>query len=298
MNNPLFSILVANYNNGHFFKDCYESIIDQTYSNWECIIVDDASSDNSVQQIKDIIGADTRFKIYENEENKKCGFTKNKCAQLANGEILGFLDPDDALKKEAIERMVFEHLKDENVSIITSRFDLVDLNMKFLETGKQGASILSGKSYLTDEQGKLTHFASFKKVKYSASVGIDPRMKRAVDQDLYYKLEEQGSHAFIDVPLYLYRIHKESISANENVYKARYWHFYAKLEAYKRRKRLKIAIDNFSTIQVKRIKSSYYMSRFEIAKQEHKKCIQYYFLLKAIIVYPTHNLKYKLKSLL
>lgn len=298
MINPLFSILVANYNNGHFFKDCYNSIIGQTYSNWECIIVDDASSDNSVQEIKDIIGADSRFKIYVNQENKKCGFTKNKCAQLANGEILGFLDPDDALKRDAIERMVFEHIKNKNVSIITSKFDLVDLNMKFIETGKQGASITPGKSYLTDIQGKLTAFATFKKINFNASVGIDPTMKRAVDQDLYYKLEEQGSHKFIDVPLYLYRIHKESISANQNVYKARYWHFYARLEAYKRRRTLNLAIDNFSAIQIKKIKSSYYMSRFEIAKQQHKKCIQYYFLLKAILVFPSHNVKYKLKSLL
>lgn len=297
MNNPLFSILVANYNNGHFFKDCYDSIIGQTYSNWECIIVDDASSDNSVQVIKDIIGKDTRFNIYENEENKKCGFTKNKCARLASGEILGFLDPDDALKKDAIERMVFEHSKEENVSIITSKFDLVDLNMKFLEKGKQGASITPGKSYLTDVQGKLTAFATFKKVNYDASVGIDPRMKRAVDQDLYYKLEEQGSHKFIDVSLYLYRIHQESISANHNLYKARYWHFYAKLQAYKRRKTVKLSIDNFSAIQIKRVKSSYYMSRFEIAKQQNKKCIQYYFLLKAILVFPSHSVKYKLKSL-
>ncbi len=48
----LFSILIANYNNGHFFKDCYQSIIAQTYANWEAIIVDDCSSDDSVTVIK------------------------------------------------------------------------------------------------------------------------------------------------------------------------------------------------------------------------------------------------------
>lgn len=88
MNQPLFSLLIANYNNGKFFQDCYNSIMAQTYSNWEVIIVDDASTDNSVAIIKKIIGDDTRFKVYENPENKGCGFTKRKCAELATGELL------------------------------------------------------------------------------------------------------------------------------------------------------------------------------------------------------------------
>ena len=65
----LFSILIANYNNGKFFKDCYDSIINQTYDNWEAIIVDDHSADQSVELIKAIIKEDARFKLYENENN-------------------------------------------------------------------------------------------------------------------------------------------------------------------------------------------------------------------------------------
>ena len=56
MKPPLFSLLIANYNNGIFFKDCYDSIISQTYTNWEVIVVDDASKDNSVELIQNIIG--------------------------------------------------------------------------------------------------------------------------------------------------------------------------------------------------------------------------------------------------
>ena len=50
-----FSILIANYNNGKFFQDCYKSILQQTYQNWEVVILDDASTDNSVEVIKNII---------------------------------------------------------------------------------------------------------------------------------------------------------------------------------------------------------------------------------------------------
>ena len=71
------SIIVAIYNDGHFFKDCYRSIIAQTYQNWECIIVDDQSTDNSVELIQNLIGDDFRFKLYINKENKGVGFTEN-----------------------------------------------------------------------------------------------------------------------------------------------------------------------------------------------------------------------------
>jgi glycosyltransferase involved in cell wall biosynthesis len=298
MQNPLVSILIAQYNNGHFFKDCYQSILNQTYQNWEVIIVDDGSTDDSLTVIKQIIGNDSRFNLFLNDENKGCGYAKNRCASLANGEILGFLDPDDALKNDAIQKMVLEHSKSDEIAIITSKFELVDLDMKFIATGTQGAVITAGKSYLTDTQGKLTAFATFKKAKYDSSVGIDSMMKRAVDQDLYYKLEEQGSHVFINEALYLYRIHKKSISANNNVYKARYWHFYAMIAAYERRRKFNSKTVNFTKLQLQKMKSNYYMTRFERAKEGKKQCVKYYFLFKAIIVFPNHNIKYKLKSLL
>lgn len=297
MNNPLFSILVANYNNGHFFKDCYESIINQTYINWEVIIVDDASTDNSIELIKLIVGNDSRFKIFANEENKGCGYTKNRCAELAQGELLGFLDSDDALTIDALSTMSEAHCLNEGVAIITSKYEFVDLKMNFKEVSSQGGDIPDGQSYLTSMKGILTHFATFKNQFFKQTAGIDEKMKRAVDQDLYYKLEEQGKHLFIDKVLYRYRINDNSISANENVFKAKYWHFYTMLKAYERRKSLETKIDNLTSVQIKKLKSNYYFSRFEKAKKEKKKNISCYFLYKSIIAFPTYNFKSKIKAL-
>lgn len=293
----LFSILIANYNNGHFFKDCYKSILSQTYSKWEVIIVDDQSTDNSIQIIKEIIGDDSRFKIYCNSKNHGCGYTKNRCVSLARGEIAGFLDPDDALEKEAIETMIIHHSKYPTTSIITSKYDFVDLEMNFIGKGKQGGAIPVGQSYLTSKKGILTHFASFKKTNYDLSVGINVKIKRAVDQDLYYKLEEQGDHLFLNQSLYLYRIHKNSISANENEFKAQYWHFYAIISAYKRRRTLKMDIHNFTKIQYKKIKSNYYFSRFERAKEHQQYYTLFYFLIKSVLAFPKYKFLFKLKSL-
>lgn len=292
----LFSILIANYNNGHFFNDCYLSIINQTYKNWEVIIVDDCSNDDSVAVIKNIIGNDSRFNFFLNTENKGCGFTKNKCAKLAKGAILGFLDPDDALFPDALEEMNKIHAKDDKIAIVTSKYELTDLQMNFIGNANHGANIPDGKSYLTYGRGALTHFATFKRNKFELTKGIDEKMKRAVDQDLYYKLEELGKHVFLDKVLYRYRIHNNSISANQNLYKAQYWHFYTMLNAYQRRKDHRLEVNNFTVIEINKIKSNYYFSRFEKSRAVDKFCMKYYFLCKSILAFPRYKMRLKLKS--
>jgi glycosyltransferase involved in cell wall biosynthesis len=294
----LFSILIANYNNGHFFTDCYNSIVNQTYKDWEVIIVDDCSTDQSVNVIKKIIGKDDRFKIFLNEENKGCGFTKNKCAKNANGALLGFLDPDDALSFDALELMVNQHMKMKDVAIVTSRYEFVDLGMKYLKKSNHGNGLPKGKSYLTYGKWALTHFATFKKEKYDLTIGIDPLMKRAVDQDLYYKLEEQGGHFFLNKILYKYRIHKNSISGNQNVYKARYWHYYAMNKAYKRRRLFNMKIDNFTKDDFNKYTCDYYLLRFEKSKETKKLNVKFYFLIKAILASPRYKVNRKFKSLI
>lgn len=294
----LFSILVANYNNGHFFKDCYESILAQTFTNWEVIIVDDASTDNSVEVINQIIGEDNRFKLFINKENKGCGFTKNRCAYLAQGEVLGFLDPDDALTSNALTIMYEAHCLHNETAIITSKYDLVDLEMNFREVCKHGFSLPPNKSYLTYGKGAFTAFATFKKRFYSQTIGINIKMKRAVDQDLYYKLEEQGEHLFIDQVLYRYRVHEGSISCNDNLYKAQYWHFYAINKAYSRRKKSNKEINNFTSEYMSIYRSNYYLSRFVKLKFSKRYKSKFYFLGKAFLADPTHKFELKFKSLI
>ncbi|MFZ4771896.1 MAG: glycosyltransferase family 2 protein, partial [Ferruginibacter sp.] len=126
----LFSILIANYNNGRFFKDCYDSIIAQTYDNWEVIIVDDQSTDDSIAIISGLIKDDKRFKLFENEQNKGCGFTKRRCAELAAGDICGFLDPDDALMPDALALMMDAHQQNKELALVHSTFYFCDEFLK------------------------------------------------------------------------------------------------------------------------------------------------------------------------
>ncbi|MCG2794064.1 MAG: glycosyltransferase [Weeksellaceae bacterium] len=234
MSHPLFSILIAQYNNGKYFEDCYNSILAQTYPNWEVIIVDDCSSDDSWNIMSKIIGKDQRFKIYKNETNGGCGFTKRRCVELANGSICGFLDPDDAILPQAIDVMVQVHLSNEKVALAYSNYYICNENLT-TKSVKKSHQVENVRKNFFNFNGIISHFASFKKDYYNQTAGIHPFLRRAVDQDLYLKLYEVGSVFYIDEDLYKYRIHADGISTNQNVEKAFFWHWKVILDAAERR---------------------------------------------------------------
>lgn len=229
----LFSILIANYNNGKYFKDCYDSIIAQTYHNWEVIIVDDQSTDDSIEIITALIKEDGRFKIFVNDQNKGCGFTKNRCAALANGDICGFLDPDDALMPEALELMIAAHQQNPEVSLVHSTFFFCDelLNRGAVYPVPEAVVV---NDRFTNLEAKVNHFSTYKNLSYQKTEGINPQLLRAVDQDLYIKLSEQGPFYYLDKPLYQYRIHQTGI-ATANTDKAFYWFLKVIAKAEERR---------------------------------------------------------------
>ena len=220
----LFSVLIANYNNGRYLQEAIDSVLEQTYSNWEAIIVDDKSTDDSFQIYEKYKG-DPRFHIYYNEANKGCGYTKRRCAELANGELCGFLDPDDALMPTSLEVMVKAHAEHPECSLIYStcyRYS-GDRNAEMPIWDYIG-EIPEDSDFLIYRKKLVSHFVSFKSAIYNKTDGIDATLTAAVDRDLYYRLEECGELLHIPEPLYYYRINNEqSISigskeADKNAY--------------------------------------------------------------------------------
>lgn len=130
----LFSVLIANYNGGKYLSECIDSVLKQTYSNWEIVIVDDASTDDSLLLYQNYQN-DDRIHIYLRGENKGCTFTKAECIQYARGEICAFLDSDDYLEKNAIEEMVKAHYN-KKVSLVSSRYKNVDENGVYLSSNR------------------------------------------------------------------------------------------------------------------------------------------------------------------
>lgn len=229
-----FSVLIANYNNGRFFRACYDSIISQTFTHWEVIIVDDRSTDDSVVIIKDIIQGDSRFKLYENESNQGCGFTKSKCVEYAEGDLCGFLDPDDALSPIALEKSAAAYENTPAIVATHSHMMMCDEHLTPVKTFSQIKKIYNN-TYFFNCPIQISHFFTFRKETYCKTNGIDPALKSAVDQDLYLKILEHGDPAFVKENLYFYRLHAKGISQFKSKESARAQFARVIYEAMKRR---------------------------------------------------------------
>lgn len=233
VNQPLFSVLIANHNNGKYLQEAIDSVLAQTYSNWEIVLVDDKSTDNSFE-VYDKFKGDSRFHIFFNDENKGCGYTKRRCADMAKGELCGFLDSDDILLPEALSMHVEMHLKHAEESCVFSRY--YQCNEKLETIGAlRLLQIPQGSSYFENRDYYPEHFASFKRDCYLRTDGIDAELPAAVDQDLYFKLEEVAPVCVLDGFTYKYRIGQCQVSQGEQWIKAFYWNLIVRQNTCKRR---------------------------------------------------------------
>ena len=222
----LFSILIANYNNGEYLQEAIDSVLAQTYTDWEVILVDDKSTDDS-QTIYDKYASDARFHIYYNDKNRGCGYTKRRCAELANGELCGFLDPDDALLPDALEIMVKAHEEHPECSLIYSTcYRYSGCRTEEMPVWDLVGEIPAELDMLIYRQKIVGHFVAYKKKDYDRNVGINPFLKADVDRDLYLLLEETGKIMHIPIPLYYYRINNaKSISIGDQNAENRTYHY-------------------------------------------------------------------------
>lgn len=235
MYQPLFSVLVANYNNGTYIKQTIESIFAQTYTNWEIIIVDDASTDNSMQIINEFKDYQN-IKVYQNDLNRKCGYTKRKLIELSSGELFAFLDSDDTIEPNALELMVHAHSTNQHVGLIYSQSYDCNENLIIQGVTAYQKQIPENTTYLEYGRYSVFPFISIKRELYNKTEGIHPKFHIAEDQDLYYKMEEVAPLLFLQIPLYYRRINTgNNISIGANEHMSLMFHMVAKADAYVRR---------------------------------------------------------------
>lgn len=108
--NPLVSVIIPLYNRAEIVTGTVESCLAQTYKNIEILVVDDGSTDNSVTVVKDLIKKDDRIKLFQNARNEKLGFTRNVGIEKARGVLITFLDSDDLILHNKIEKCVAAYL--------------------------------------------------------------------------------------------------------------------------------------------------------------------------------------------
>jgi glycosyltransferase involved in cell wall biosynthesis len=266
---PHFSLLMANCDKGNYIRESIESVINQTYSHWELLIIDDCSQDNSREIIADYL-ADPRIRYWNNSTNQ--GYAKNLIALIdsSQADIVGIIDSDDALDKEAVVTMLDVYNRYPNIGFAYSQFQICDEHLHPLSPGFC-QSTPDGKSNLHFHH--MNHFKTFRKSVYFKTSGYDSRIF-AEDIDLWFKLEEVSEGLFVDKVLYNYRTLPDSQSHEpKKKLLCGMTAKYAKYLAYERRRNGKCIVPNISPIKMVwemgkglylaiRLKDGYYISAF------------------------------------
>ncbi|WP_100611955.1 glycosyltransferase family 2 protein [Confluentibacter lentus] len=129
MNNLLVSVIIPCYNQGLFLNNALQSVLDQTYTNWECIIVNDGSIDDSENIAKNWVAKDARFRYFY-KPNSGVSATRNLALDKVKGHYIQFLDADDILDKRKLELSLnaLDASQSENQQIVISNFRMFSGN--------------------------------------------------------------------------------------------------------------------------------------------------------------------------
>lgn len=125
---PLISVLCATYNHEKYVAYFINSLLNQTYENWELIFVDDCSTDNNINEIKKF--SDPRIKLFQQEFNQGPGAALNKAFNESKGEIIVEIASDDYIENGYFQYLINEFSNNSNIGIIYSAVNVVDQNNK------------------------------------------------------------------------------------------------------------------------------------------------------------------------
>ncbi|MCT7492530.1 glycosyltransferase family 2 protein [Aliarcobacter cryaerophilus] len=127
MNYKLVSIITPSYKSEKFISQTIESVLGQTYQNWEIIIVDDVSPDNSNKIIEEYSKKDSRIKLIKLEKNSGAAVARNIAIEESKGRYIAFLDADDIWKPEKLEKQI-EFMRKNNYAFTYTAYEKIDEN--------------------------------------------------------------------------------------------------------------------------------------------------------------------------
>ena len=259
---PAISILIANYNNGHYFREAFDSLLQQTCEDWEAVVIDDCSTDNSREIIKCLIGNDPRFRYYENPANIGYQKTILRAIALSKAAVFGRLDPDDTLTPKAVESSLAAHRKNPQAGLVYSDLNQCDSDLRIISVHRSQAVPDLDEKYL-NLQGEIAPFCTFKKSIYERTSGIDAYLRCAEDKDIYMKMCETAPAVYVPQVLYNYRHHDGGMSTTGNEFRAFFWHWTALVKMMDRRQ------VNLEDIYIKYIADRTELNRL-ISKRENE----------------------------
>ena len=224
---PLVSIITPSYNSKSFFKETFDSVISQTFNNWEWIIVDDCSIDDSLDFIKKMCSSDERIKVFSTNQNSGAAVTRNVGISKASGRYICFLDSDDLWKEDKLEKQL-EYIQNNEVVFCYTDYDVRFLNGKTKKFSPKSESINYKKLLKKCDIGCLTVMYDSLKL---GKVYMNTNAPKREDYATWLELARKGTKMFhLKLNLAIYRINNNGVSFNKFKLLKYHWHVYRKCE--------------------------------------------------------------------
>ena len=211
-NPPLVSVVMPAYNCEKYIVEAIKSVLAQTYENWELLVLDDWSKDNTLQIIKQFSQKDSRIKVIPNGKNMGVSATRNRGIEFASGDWIAFLDSDDMWKPSKLEKQL--KVADNN-------------SAEFIFTG---VSYINEKSEPFKGTFEVPEKVTYKKLRYQnviscSSVLVKKKYFENIkmekdemheDYAVWLRILKLGVIAYgVNEPLLIYRISRNSKSGNK-----------------------------------------------------------------------------------
>lgn len=222
----LISIITPSYNSADFISKTIHSVLEQTYQNWEMIIVDDVSTDNSCSVIEEFCAIDPRIKLIKSTKNQGPALTRNSAIEAAEGDYIAFLDSDDLWLPSKLEDQL-NHMSQHNADLSYTAYQWINEEGELLPQvvpATANASYFKMLNY--NKVGCLTAMYNAKKIgkKYFINSGHE-------DYILWLSIIKSGHKAAgLNQTLAHYRIRKGSVSKNKIKTAKFQWNIYRNIE--------------------------------------------------------------------
>jgi glycosyltransferase involved in cell wall biosynthesis len=216
MTTPKISVIIPTYNRANFIRNTIISVINQTYTDWELLVIDDGSTDNTHEIVDEFINKDSRIKYFYQENSGGPSSPKNLGIEKAEGVYVAFLDSDDEWFPTKLEEQlaVFENSNNPKLGVVACYLNIKDYKTgKILSTnneyyrGNVLDKLVSGSLNLFTASSIMTKLSILK------IIGpFDTNFKISEDMDMWLRISEKG-YEFDYVPLYLlnYLVHDGNI---------------------------------------------------------------------------------------
>jgi glycosyltransferase involved in cell wall biosynthesis len=212
-NQNLITVILPVFNAGEFLYECLESIAKQSYENFEVIAIDDASSDDSYQILKDFSKKDKRFKVFRNKKNLGVSKTQNIALSKAKGQYVAIMNADDVMYEGRLEKQIEFLKKNTDYVLVGGQVEMIDENGDVLREKEFPTSDaeIKEKMYLHNPIQHSTMMVN-RELLPKGMIWYSEDMEVSEDIDFLFKTMQYGKFANLEEKVIKYRVHSQSLS--------------------------------------------------------------------------------------